>query len=171
MDRESLFAALRQRLYLTLRSRSLSPDAADEIAQQAALILLTKYEEGRDELDLIMLGFGIVKKLILERGHRSRESQADGKLIPMPDPPDPQPTPEKNLEIKEQRELLARAIEQLGEQCRKVTLLRLQNLSRTQIAQRLGVTPNLAGVWESRCLKRLKAILDGDPKVKGASHG
>ena len=71
--------------------------------------------------------------------------------------------PDEELLRLERQDILHHAIGQLDERCRLVLLalfLSPDNLSYREIAKTLKISPNTMGPLRSKCLKRLKKILD-----------
>jgi RNA polymerase sigma factor (sigma-70 family) len=71
--------------------------------------------------------------------------------------------PDEELLRLERQDVLRHAIEQLDERCRQLMLalfLSPDNLSYREIAKTFKISPNTMGPLRSKCLKRLKKILD-----------
>jgi RNA polymerase sigma factor (sigma-70 family) len=71
--------------------------------------------------------------------------------------------PDEELLHLERRDILQHAIEQLDERCQRLLhalFLSPDNPSYRKIAKTLRISPNALGPLRSRCLKRLRKILD-----------
>jgi len=162
LQREDSFAQLRQRILNAFLSRRVSPEDAQDMTQKTMLILVSKYATVESPLDRIRLAYGIMNRLLLElhHGRKLEQEPEDGwKLV------NPERGIEDELVRRERAALLEAAVGKLDGRCRQVTRLRLEEKSRTEIADILGITANHAGVLESRCLERLQKIM-GVPSGK-----
>lgn len=66
----------------------------------------------------------------------------------------PRPAPSQLLEYREQLKLLAQALGELPENCRKAILLnRLEGYTHKQIAEQLGVSSSMVTKYIMRALK------------------
>ncbi len=71
--------------------------------------------------------------------------------------------PDEDLVRIELQDALEHAVAQLDERCREVLIalfLDPENVSYQDIADRLGLSPNTMGSLRSRCLKKLRSILE-----------
>lgn len=71
--------------------------------------------------------------------------------------------PDEELLRLERQDILQHAIGQLDERCRRLMLalfLSPDNLSYREIAKIFKISPNTMGSLRSKCLKRLRKILD-----------
>lgn len=71
--------------------------------------------------------------------------------------------PDEELLRLERLDILQHAMEQLDERCRRLLIalfLSPDTMSYNEIAKSLKISPNAMGPLRSRCLKRLRKILD-----------
>jgi RNA polymerase sigma factor (sigma-70 family) len=71
--------------------------------------------------------------------------------------------PDEELLRLERLDILQHAMEQLDERCQKLLMalfLSPETMSYNEIAETLKISPNAMGPLRSRCLKRLRKILD-----------
>jgi RNA polymerase sigma factor (sigma-70 family) len=165
--REKLFDTLRRRIFQSLLHRNIRRDEADEITQKAMVVVLSKYDDGRPLSEFLTVTFGIVRMLLKERTHGPPLDQepADGWKLR-----DGRPDPEAESMDTERRRFLERMITRLEGRCREVMKMRLMDLSRSEIASRLSISPNHAGVLEDRCLQRLRKLMYGPTRKPGEAH-
>jgi RNA polymerase sigma-70 factor (ECF subfamily) len=84
------------------------------------------------------------------------------RFEPLPDAEgltDPAPGPEATLVVAQEREHLFGAIRRLPEAQRQAVMLRLEGLSRSEIAQVQGTTENNVGVRLTRAHRALRVML------------
>lgn len=78
--------------------------------------------------------------------------------------PDPDPSPDARVIERERRELIRTAVDRLSERDRQIVYAFFYDPSApsyVEIAQRLGVSPETVGPLRTRCLRRLRAALEG----------
>ncbi len=76
---------------------------------------------------------------------------------------DPQPLPDEELQRLERRQELEEAMSYLDDRCRRLIealFFSPQGRSYAEIARELGIPPNSLGPIRSRCLARMRQILD-----------
>ncbi|MGD0497629.1 MAG: RNA polymerase sigma factor [Bryobacteraceae bacterium] len=163
MEREEVLAKLRERI-VRFAASHVSRDAAEDVAQEALMLLHEKYPDVERPEDLLPLSLQIARFKIVSlrrkaarRGEYSQISVAD---IPLPDPG---VGPAGYVERKEMLERLGAAMGQLGERCRDLMRLKLQGKSFPEIQKIMGVgSINTVYTWDHRCRGRLLELMGGD---------
>lgn len=138
----------------------LSPSEAEDCSQQTWLALYRhRYKINRPEQLPAWLMNTTRRRAWRMIKRRERTREAYQQL----DPPDRHETPDDLLMKLQNRANLELALNRLGGRCE--TLLRAiffspDELSYKEIAQKLGIPPNSLGPTRSRCLAKLKKILN-----------
>lgn len=88
--------------------------------------------------------------------HRARESELDAARTIA----DPTANPEAHDVARRRRDRLLDAVRRLSTEHRQVILLRLEDLSNGEIAQVLGVNPNVVAIRLTRARKSLATLLE-----------
>ena len=163
MQRDEVLARLRERIVGFAASHG-SGDAAEDLAQEALLVLHEKYAHLDRIEDLLPLSFEIVRFKMMSwrrkaarRGEYTQVSVAD---IPLPDP---EPSAADQFERQEMLERLTRAVGQLGGRCRQLMRLKLQGKTFAEIQREMGAASlNTVYTWDFRCRKNLLELMGGD---------
>lgn len=159
LSRDAVLAALRHRI-LSAARRRLSPADAEDLTQEALLLLTTKYAHVHEPAELVALGLSILRKkradLWRKAARRGETTAADAASLPLPDGA---PTPESVATDRERLRLLAEAASRLGDRCRDILRRKLLGMSFVEIAAELGRPVNTVYSWDSRCHARLRALL------------
>ena len=158
-DGESVLDRLRQR-FLAFARRSLAPDVAEDLVQDAFLLLTTKYAHVREPEERVRLGIAIIRKKRAghwRKSHRRGEAQV---LDPAEtDLDDGRPDPE---ELAHRRLLVARlraAVIRLSGRCRELVRLKLEERTFAEIAEIMKAKLNTVYSWDHRCTERLRVLL------------
>ena len=153
---------LRQRL-VRYGSARLSPDVAEDLAQETLLLLTTKYAHVTALVELIPLAITIMRLKI--QGHRRRVHRRgeDTALavdeLPLPDGA---ADPGELLARRQALDRLRAALGRLGGRCAQIYRLKLEGRSFAEIGSELGAASvNTVYSWEFRCRQRLREILGG----------
>jgi RNA polymerase sigma factor (sigma-70 family) len=159
LSRDAALAALRQRILAAARRR-LSPADAEDLTQEALLLLTTKYAHVHEPSELVALGLGILRKkradLWRKAARRGETKAEDAARLPLPDAA---PAPDTVATDRERLRLLAEAASRLGERCRQVLRRKLEGMSFVEIAAEMGRPVNTVYSWDFRCHARLRALL------------
>ncbi|MBZ5575475.1 MAG: RNA polymerase sigma factor [Acidobacteriia bacterium] len=163
MTREEVLAQLRERIVRFAASR-VSRETAEDLAQEALMLLHEKYAHLENPADLLPLSLQIVRfKMMSWRRKAVRHgeyTQVSIEDIPLPDL---DASPADSLERKEMLERLEAAMGQLGERCRELFRLKLEGRSFPEIQRILGVGAiNTVYTWDHRCRKHLLELMGGD---------
>ena len=160
--REEVLARLRERI-VAFAASHLSRDAAEDLAQEALLLLHEKYAHLESVEELLPLSLQIVRFKIMsarrKSARRGEYTQVSVTDLPLPDL---EPNPADAFERKEMIERLGRAMGQLGERCRELMRLKLQGRTFPEIQKILGVSAiNTVYTWDHRCRKNLLELMGG----------
>lgn len=169
--REQLLAAIRERM-VAYASSHLGKEWAEDMAQEALLVLETKYADKDRPEDLLPIAFQVLRfKLIEFRRKATRRGEWDTAQVdelPLADTSDDQAV------IFERRELQARleaAIGKLDGRCRDLFRLKLEDKSFEEIRREMGAAAiNTVYTWDHRCRQRLLELMGGE-WVKGSGPG
>jgi len=147
-------------VYAVARHCGLASTDAEDCAQQTWLAL---YRQRRSILDPMKLPGWLTqttrRKATRMRSRRRRSDEVNRQL-PSPEPAVPI---DQAIETLEQRALLELAMEQLDPRCYKLLraiFLSPDDTSYRDIARELAIPLNSVGPTRSRCLKKLKKILE-----------
>src|ERR1700685_1615023 len=154
--REEILRKLRERMVGFAASR-MQRDAAEDLAQEALILLHEKYGHLDRLEDLLPLSLKIIrfKMLAYRRKARRRGEYAQLSVdeIQIPDGSADAPTA---IEQRETRERLMAAIALMGERCRKLLALKLAGKSFAEIQIAFGVSSiNTIYTWDFRCRQSL----------------
>ena len=162
MDRDKILASLRERIlaFATLR---VSRAQAEDMTQEALVVLHEKYPNVAELTELVPLAFQILRFKMLDahrkslrRGEYNQESVDD---LPLADPGD---DPAAQLDQKQRVDRLMAAIGQLGERCRELFKWKLEGKSFPEIQKIMGQNSiNTIYTWDLRCRKQLLSLMGG----------
>ena len=162
MNRDAILEELRERIlaFATLR---VSKDRAEDLAQEALIVLHDKYSHVTELAELVPLAFQVLRFKMLDahrkafrRGEYNQESVED---LPLADPGD---DPAKQLERKQTVERLVQAMNQLGERCRELFKWKLEEKTFPEIQKLMGQNSvNTIYTWDLRCRKQLLSLMGG----------
>jgi RNA polymerase sigma factor (sigma-70 family) len=169
LTREAVLERVRARILGAAR-RDLSPADAEDLTQEALVLLTTKYAHVEAPEQLVALGVKIVrfKKSALWRKARRRREAGD---VPVPAPAEDGTDPLANVASgddpdaetiardRQRVRLLAEAVTQLSGRCRDLLRRKLEGHSFVEIAARLGRPVNTIYSWDRRCHQRLRKLL------------
>ena len=163
MSREEILEKLRERM-VRFAASYVSRDAAEDLAQEALMLLHEKYAHLERLEDLLPLSLRIVrfKMLAVRRkaARRGEYTQVSIEDIPLPD------TGWNPADYVERKELLGRlatAMGQLGERCRRLMRLKLEGKTFPEIQKIMGVGAiNTVYTWDHRCRQRLMELMGGE---------
>ena len=162
MNREQILANLRERIlaFATLR---VSRAQAEDLTQEALMVLHEKYPHVADLTDLVPLAFQVLRFKMLDahrkslrRGEYNQESVDD---LPLAEPGD---DPMVQLDQKQRVDRLLASMAQLGERCRELFRWKLEGKSFPEIQKIMGQTSiNTIYTWDLRCRKQLLSLMGG----------
>ncbi len=161
-SREEILLKLRERIVRFAASR-IERDVAEDLAQEVLILLHQKYSYIERLEDLLPLSLEIVRfKLMAYR--RKAQRRGEYTQIHVEDVPltHDGPDPLTQMEQREMRDRLIKAVSQLGERCRKIMGLKLEGKSFAEIQNIFGVTSiNTIYTWDFRCRKHLLELMGG----------
>lgn len=160
--REDLLGKLRERILGFAASR-MQRDAAEDLAQEAMMLLHEKYAHLSKIEDLLPLALQIVRfKMMALRRKAARRGEYT--QVPIDEMPigDLGASPLLAAERNEMRARLIAAIGQLGGRCRQMFALKLDGKNFGEIKDVLGAASiNTVYAWDLRCRKQLKELMGG----------
>jgi len=168
LSRDEVLARVRARVLAVARAR-LSPADAEDLTQEALVLLTTKYAHVAAPEELVALGIRIVafKRSAFWR-KATRRKQMD---VPPSGPVDPadgdpfdrvpagSPDPEAIALAKQRLSIFVEVAARLEGRCREILRRKLQGASFVEIAAEFGRPVGTVYSWDYRCHQRLKALL------------
>jgi RNA polymerase sigma-70 factor, ECF subfamily len=161
--RNEVLARLRERIVAFAASR-IGRDAAEDLAQEALILLEEKYAHVERLEELLPLSLQIVRfKMMALRRKAARRGEYNSVPVTDIQLPDLADNPATLVERKQMLERLARAVAQLAPRCRQLLRLKLAGKSFAEIRETMGAaTLNTVYTWDHRCRKRLLELMGGD---------
>lgn len=164
---DAILVQLRERIVRFAASR-LSRDVAEDLAQDALVVLTTKYPTVTAIEDLVPLALRVVRYKIMEyrrkagrHGEFAKPREGDDPVAALPDERRSS-MPDVQLQRRELSDRLARALQQLTGRCRTLFRLKLDGHSFGEIQRQLGArSVNTVYTWDARCRARLLALMGG----------
>ena len=154
--RERILSKVRERIVAYASSR-IGLEAAEDLAQDTLMLLETKYRHLSEADDLVPLGVRIMQFKIRERKRDRLSAAASSDDLPLEDQA---PDPERTARYAELHGRLMAAMEQLGDRCRRLFLLKLDGYNFEEIKERMAAnTLQAVYTWDFRCRQDLKKIL------------
>lgn len=162
MSSDDLLRSLRARIVGFAASR-MQRDAAEDLTQDAMLVLHEKYAHLDRIEDLLPLALRIVRfKMMAARRKLTRRgeyTQTPVDELPLADPAE---SPLLAAQRKEMRQRLTVAIGKLGDRCREIFRLKLEGKNFGEIRGILGAASiNTVYAWDFRCRKQLLDLMGG----------
>jgi RNA polymerase sigma-70 factor (ECF subfamily) len=161
-SREKILLQIRERILAYATSR-IGKDFSEDLAQEALMVLETKYAHVEAIEELVPLAFRILRFKMND--HRRRMSRPDGNhSVPVDDLPlaDGAPDPAVAAERKQMEQRLAAAIAGLGSRCREIFRMKLEGRTFSEIQKELKASSiNTVYTWDFRCRKELLEKLGG----------
>lgn len=132
--------------------------ARDDLLQEILVALWRALPRFRGECSERTFVFRVANNRALSHRFRKRESGED--LDAAAHVSDPRPTPEHEASAAQRLEHLLDALRRLPDASRQILTLALEGLTRTEIAEVLGITENNAGVRLSRARRALEEAME-----------
>lgn len=163
VTRDEVLAQLRERI-VRFAASHLGRETAEDLAQEALMLLHEKYAHLDRLEDLLPLSLQIVRYKMLSWKRKAvrhgEYTQVSIEDIPLPDL---DASPADSLERREMVERLETALGQMGERCRELFRLKLEGRTFPEIQKILGVGAiNTVYTWDHRCRKHLLELMGGD---------
>jgi RNA polymerase sigma factor (sigma-70 family) len=168
LPRDIVLEKVRARILAAARARLTSADAED-LTQEALVLLATKYAEVEAPEELLALGLAILRKKRVAFWRKAARRRALGDA-PLParddaegraieDTPDAGPDPEAVTRARERLGLFVAAASRLDGRCREILRRKVLGASFVEIAAELGRPVNTVYSWDWRCHERLRKLL------------
>lgn len=157
-------AIVRERIVRYAASRIGSANAED-LAQEAVIVLMRKYSEVRRIEELLAIGMKTMKFMMLGHRRKMRSSGLDGAAqVEELQLPSLQPDASEILERREMADRFAAAVSKLGERCRDLIRHKLEGRTYDEIRTLMGAK-TLAAVytWDFRCREQIRGRMGGTP--------
>jgi RNA polymerase sigma-70 factor (ECF subfamily) len=160
--REQILAALRERIVAYAASR-LGRDTAEDLAQEALMLIETKYAHVDGMEELLPLSFQILR---FKMNDFRRKAQRRGEFNPVAvddlQLSDGSADPYDTYRQRQMRERLTAALQKLEGRCREIFKLKLAGKSFAEIKVELkAATINTVYTWDFRCRKNLMELMGG----------
>ena len=158
--REQVLIAIRERMVAYATSH-LGKDWAEDMAQEALMVIEQKYGDKERVEDLLPLAFQILRFKLTEF-KRKATRRGEWDTAPVDELPLADSRADQAIEL-ERRELQARleaAIEKLDGRCRDLFRLKLEEKTFEEIRQIMNAAAiNTVYTWDHRCRQRLLDLL------------
>ncbi|HYP06976.1 MAG TPA: sigma-70 family RNA polymerase sigma factor [Bryobacteraceae bacterium] len=162
MTRDETLALLRERIVAFAASR-IGRDTAEDLAQEALMLLEEKYPHVTELPELLPLSLQIVR-FKMAGARRKSVRRGESSQIPVDELqlPSAALTPEEHTRRQESVERLSAAVQKLGERCRELFRLKLLGRSFAEIQEHFGAASiNTVYTWDARCRKNLLDLMGG----------
>jgi len=161
-ERSDILARLRERMVAFAASR-ISRDAAEDLVQEALLLVHEKYKHVVQLEELLPLCLRILRFKMMSQCRKSQRrgeyTQVAADEIPLASP---DPDPEAQLARKEMAERLALGVARMGARCKEIFRLKLAGKTFPEIQAMMGVKSiNTVYTWDFRCRKQLLEWVGG----------
>jgi RNA polymerase sigma factor (sigma-70 family) len=158
-EEDQTLVSVRKRVLGYARKR-LAPEDAEDLVQDALVLLVTKYAHVSDPTERVKVAAQIVANMTSSRwrrsGRRGERTAVDAADVPLEDG---RPGPEELLAKRQLVDRLRSAVDRLRGRHREVLRLRLEDRTSQEIAEILGANLNTVYSWEHRCLKKLRELM------------
>jgi RNA polymerase sigma-70 factor (ECF subfamily) len=162
MSRDDVLAFVRERIVRFAASR-IGPDKAEDLAQEALIVLNEKYATLDSLDDLVPVAIQIVRfKMYSKRRKDIRHGEQQIDEEGGRDPRDERPDPEQLATRREREDRLRGAVRMLKGRCREIFRLKLDGKPFAKIQQSLGASSiNTVYTWDRRCRQELIRLMGG----------
>jgi RNA polymerase sigma-70 factor (ECF subfamily) len=154
---EEIYVAERDNIYSYLLYRGVSPQRAQELAQDTFLKLYLKMSKGEVVENPRAWLYRVAHRFALR--HHQRDPVFD-EIDPNTELQEPRPDAESGLIQRQRRAALWAAIRALSPQQRNCLHLRVRGLRYREIAETVGISTSSVGEFLRRATVRLKEALD-----------
>ena len=154
VDINALFDEVYPPLFRYCHRLTGDPDAAEDLAQEAFVRLLDRGPRGPAH-GLRVWMFKVATNLIRDS---ARQSHTRRRILAGSLPPEPVPSPEREVERSERIRAVRFALDKLAPRDREVLLLRQEGFSYKEIAQVVNVAPTSVGTLLARALERFASV-------------
>ena len=159
---DDILLRLRERIVAFAASR-MGKDVAEDLAQEALIVLHEKYSHVSRPEELLPLALQIIRfKMMALRRKAARRGEYTQVSITDVQLPDLDSDPGDSLARQQMLERLTRAIARLGDRCRRMMRLKLEGRTFAEIQKIMGAaTLNTVYTWDFRCRKHLLELMGG----------
>lgn len=163
MERDAILARLRERI-LAFAASHIAKDVAEDLTQEALLLLEEKYPHLDRVEDLLPLSLKIMRfKIVSYRRKTARRGEYTAVSVADIALPDLESNPADQVERKEMLDRLTKAVAQLGDRCRELIRLKLQGKTFPEIQKIMGAGAlNTVYTWDYRCRQNLLDLMGGN---------
>jgi RNA polymerase sigma-70 factor (ECF subfamily) len=167
VERNAILAKLRERI-LAFAASHIARDVAEDLTQEALLLLEEKYPHLDRVEDLLPLSLRIMRfKIVSHRRKAARRGEYTAVSVTDISLPDLDANPLDQVERKEMLDRLTKAVAQLGDRCRELIRLKLQGKTFPEIQKIMGAAAlNTVYTWDHRCRHNLLELMGGDWEQK-----
>ncbi len=154
--REKLLLVIRERILAYAASR-IGKESAEDLTQDALMLLEQKYAHVEPLDELLPLAFQIVRFKLVDYRRKSHR-RGEHNSVPVEEMPiaDGRPDPAAAAERRELEERLSAALDQLEGRCREIFRMKLEGCTFAEIQANLGAASiNTVYTWDFRCRKQL----------------
>jgi RNA polymerase sigma factor (sigma-70 family) len=163
--REDVLARVRARVLGYAVKRLQSPADAEDLTQEAMVLLATKYAHVAAPEELVAVGLRIVSFKCRAFWRKATRRRMLGES-PSPDPadesldaPSSTPDPEEMARTRQRLAMLVEAAARLEGRCRQILRRKLEGASLVEMAAEFGRPVNTVYSWDYRCHQKLKTLL------------
>ena len=167
LSRDDAISRLRERIVGFAASR-MGKEAAEDLAQETLLVLERRYRNVEREDEMVAVAFQILRFQIAG-WRRKTVRRGEPWAVAVDDLPlaDPNANPETLAVRQEFKERLLAALAELGDRCRTLLRMKLQDQSFEDIRRHFQVESiNTIYTWDLRCRQQLKTLLDAGGGVR-----
>ena len=160
--REQILATLRERIVAYATSR-LGRDIAEDLAQEALMLIETKYSHVESLNELVPLSFQILR---FKMNDYRRKTHRRGEFNPVPIEDlrlaDSGEDPYDEFRRRELQDRLNAALQKMEGRCREIFRMKLAGRTFAEIQAELGAASiNTVYTWDFRCRKTLLDLMGG----------
>jgi len=159
LDFEALYADVFPSLFRYCTRLTGDADAAEDVAQEAFVRLLTRGVEGHPTAIRVWL-FRVATHLIRDRYRVSENRKRLLETYPVT--PSGMPDPDARVEVEEEVGGVRSALESLPERDRTMLLMREEGFSYREIGEAVDVLPSSVGTLLARAQKRFAEAYEGE---------
>jgi RNA polymerase sigma-70 factor (ECF subfamily) len=162
VSRDQVLATLRERIVAYAASR-LGRDTAEDLAQEALVLIVAKYSHVEAMEELVPLAFQILR-FKMNDFRRKAQRRGEFNAVTVDDLPlaDEAADPYDAFRRRELQSRLNEAFQKLEGRCREIFRLKLAGRSFAEIATELGAASvNTVYTWDFRCRKNLLELMGG----------
>jgi RNA polymerase sigma-70 factor (ECF subfamily) len=159
-SRDQVMEQVRERIFRYSSSR-IGAEKADDLTQDALMLLITKYRHLDSPADLIPVGIRIMQFLI-KGGKRDYAARREVDFLERAEVLDFEADPEEKARATQHQRRLMAAVDRLGPRCRELFLLKLEGYNFLEIKEKMAAKSiNTVYTWDFRCKDDLRRVDGG----------